>query len=221
MLIQDKVLNLILIVINFFYKLIDIFMEANSKSEIKNDNINQINLEIETKLNIVDNNDQKITPWEVCSKGKIDYMRLVSQFGTELIDDALLNKFKRITGKDLHPWLKRGIFFSHREFNTFLDAYENGDPVFLYTGRGPTTDAMHVGHLIPFMFSKWLQDVFDCPFVIQISDEEKAAFKKLDFNSIYKQGFENAKEIISLGFNFNVPLIFFPFKKKNGACVML
>jgi len=81
--------------------------------------------------------DQKVTPWSV--EGKIDYMKLIKQFGTEIIDDQLLERFKKITGKDLHPWLKRGIFFSHRGLNQFLTAYENGDPIFLYTGRGPTS----------------------------------------------------------------------------------
>src|SRR4051812_30145211 len=73
---------------------------------------------------------------------KIDYMKLVHKFGTELIKEDLLERFQRLTGKDLHPWLKRGIFFTHREFDKFLDAYEAGEPVFLYTGRGPSSDAM-------------------------------------------------------------------------------
>ncbi len=81
--------------------------------------------------------EQIVTPWAV--EGKIDYMKLIKQFGTEVIDNELLERFKKVTGKDLHPWLKRGIFFSHRGLNQFLTAYENGDPIFLYTGRGPTS----------------------------------------------------------------------------------
>lgn len=33
----------------------------------------------------------------------------------------------------------------------------------MYTGRGPSSDALHLGHTIPFSFTKWLQDVFDVP----------------------------------------------------------
>jgi hypothetical protein len=33
----------------------------------------------------------------------------------------------------------------------------------MYTGRGPSSDALHLGHTIPFTFTKWLQDVFDVP----------------------------------------------------------
>jgi tryptophanyl-tRNA synthetase len=150
--------------------------------------------------------ESKVTAWEV--EGYVDYEKLTREFGTEKIDDELLEKFKRVTGKELHPWLRRGIFFTHRSLHQFLDAYEKGEPVFLYTGRGPTSDAMHIGHLIPFMFTKWLQDVFDCPLVIQISDEEKAAFKKLDFNELYKMGWENSKDIIAMGFKPEKTFIF-------------
>ena len=67
-----------------------------------------------------------------------------------------------------HPWLRRGIFFSHRDFELILDLYEAKKPFYLYTGRGPSSDALHMGHLIPFMFTKWLQDTFDVPLVIQV-----------------------------------------------------
>lgn len=147
-----------------------------------------------------------VTPWVV--KGKIEYNRLVEQFGTELIDQNLINRMEKVTRKPVHAWIRRGIFFSHRAFDKFLTAYENGEPVFLYTGRGPTSDSMHIGHLIPFMFTKWLQDVFNCPLVIQMSDDEKYYFKQLDFETIYKLGFENAKDIIACGFNPEKTFIF-------------
>jgi len=108
----------------------------NPKTEIVSDATQTIN-ENNSKINGAGEEDQKVTPWAV--EGKIDYMKLIKQFGTEVIDDELLERFKKVTGKDLHPWLKRGIFFSHRGLNQFLTAFENGDPIFLYTGRGPTS----------------------------------------------------------------------------------
>lgn len=146
-----------------------------------------------------------VTPWEV--KGKIDYIRLVKEFGTELITDKLKERFERVIGKPLHPWIKRGIFFSHRSLETLLDAYEKNEPVFVYTGRGPSNE-MHLGHMIPFIFAKWLQEVFNCPVIIQISDEEKFYFKQLDFASVHKLGFENAKDIIAFGFKPEKTFIF-------------
>lgn len=143
-------------------------------------------------------NSQIVTPWKV--SGKINYNKLIDQFGTERIDNDLINRFESVINKPVHPWIKRGIFFTHRGLNTILNAYENRQNIFLYTGRGPTTEAMHLGHLVPFMMTKWLQETFNCPLIIQISDEEKYAFKKKDFNEIYNMGFENAKEIIAIGF---------------------
>lgn len=146
-----------------------------------------------------------VTPWDV--RGKLDYSRLVREFGTELITEELKVRFEKVTGKPLHPWIKRGIFFSHRGLEKILNAYENGESIFLYTGRGPSND-MHLGHLIPFLFTKWLQDVFDCPLVIQISDEEKYYFKNLDFETTHSLGYENAKDIIAFGFNQEKTFIF-------------
>jgi hypothetical protein len=50
-----------------------------------------------------------------------------------------------------------------------LDRYEAGKPFYLYTGRGPSSDSMHLGHMIPFVFTQWLQDVFDVPLVVQLT----------------------------------------------------
>lgn len=35
-----------------------------------------------------------------------------------------------------------------------LNLVEAGKKFFLYTGRGPSSEAMHVGHLIPFIMTK-------------------------------------------------------------------
>jgi tryptophanyl-tRNA synthetase len=85
------------------------------------------------------------------------------KWATKLIDDDLLQRFERLTGHKPHRWLRRGLFFSHRDFDKILDKYEAGEPFFLYTGRGPSSDALHLGHTIPFSFTRWLQDVFDVP----------------------------------------------------------
>jgi tryptophanyl-tRNA synthetase len=147
-----------------------------------------------------------VDPWNV--SGVIDYNRLVDQFGTEYIDDELMERFTKVTGKELHPWMRRQIFFSHRKLGSILDAYERGEPIFLYTGRGPTSDSMHLGHVIPFIFTKYLQDVFDCPLVIQMADDEKFYFKPLDLATVKSLGLENAKDIVSFGFNPKKTFIF-------------
>lgn len=64
--------------------------------------------------------DQVVTPWDVegaIVDGKqvaLDYNKLIEKFGTKRIDDALLERFEKLTGHKPHHLLRRGMFFSHR-----------------------------------------------------------------------------------------------------------
>lgn len=98
--------------------------------------------------------------------------------------------------------------------HVILDAYEkrSQDPAFyLYTGRGPSSDSMHLGHLIPFIFTKWLQDTFNVPLVIQMTDDEKFLWKGLTEEQVYKMTIENVKDIIACGFDPQRTFIFSNF----------
>ncbi|KAK3875289.1 hypothetical protein Pcinc_019824 [Petrolisthes cinctipes] len=151
-----------------------------------------------------------VDPWNVqaSSNKGIDYDKLIDRFGSSRIDEALLERFERITGHKPHHFLRRGIFFSHRDMHSILNRVEAGKNFFLYTGRGPSSDAMHLGHLIPFIMTKWLQDVFDVPLVIQLTDDEKYLWKDLKLNNCHKLAYENAKDIIAVGFDVNKTFIF-------------
>jgi len=146
-----------------------------------------------------------VTPWEV--KGDIDYNKLIKQFGTEKIDDNLLERIKQYT-KELHYFLKRKIFFSHRDLNWILNEYEKGNKFFLYTGRGPSGKT-HLGHLIPWIFTKWLQDKFNVELYFQMTDDEKFLFKeKLTLEEANKLSYENALDVIAMGFKPGKTFIF-------------
>ncbi|KAI5454976.1 tryptophan--tRNA ligase [Naganishia albida] len=168
---------------------------------------------------------QVVTPWdvqgEIDAQGKameIDYDKLIDQFGTRRITKELLERFAKLTGRRPHRLLRRETFFSHRDFSAILDRYEQGKPFYLYTGRGPSSGSMHMGHRIPFMFTAWLQEVFDCPLVIQLTDDEKFLFKpeaKLQDN--YKFGLENVKDIIACGVKLDKTFIFSDLDYMGGA----
>jgi tryptophanyl-tRNA synthetase len=146
-----------------------------------------------------------VTPWEV--KGKVDYDKLVKQFGTKLIDADLLKRLEKHTVK-LHMFLKRGIFFSHRDFDWILDMYEKGEKFYLYTGRGPS-GYTHIGHLIPWIFTKHLQDVFDAELYFQMTDDEKFLFKKeFRLEEAIKLTYDNALDVIACGFDPKKTFIF-------------
>jgi len=46
------------------------------------------------------------------------------------------------------------MVYLYSEFDNILERYRQGKPFFLYTGRGPSSDSMHLGHMIPFVFTK-------------------------------------------------------------------
>jgi tryptophanyl-tRNA synthetase len=138
-----------------------------------------------------------VTPWEV--KGKVDYERLIREFGTQPLTEELLKKLEKHTG-ELHFQIRRGLFFSHRDLDTVLDLYEKGTKFVLYTGRGPS-GPVHIGHLVPWIFTKHLQDKFDTRLYFQMTDDEK--FLVDDENKLAdmtRYGYENALDLIALGY---------------------
>jgi tryptophanyl-tRNA synthetase len=147
-------------------------------------------------------------PWEV--SGEVDYDKLVKEFGTKKITKEIFEKLK-----DCHPLLKRGVYFSHRDFDKWLEAYEKGEMVSVITGRGPS-EKMHIGHLVQFMVAKSLQDVFGCQVFIPISDDEKFYVKeKLDYEKALEYSKDNILDIIALGFDPEKTFIFQDFEFTN------
>lgn len=202
--------------------------------------------------------DMVVTAFEV--SGSIDYNKLIDKFGSKPLTPYLLKRLENVTVKQgtvprLHRFLRREIFFSHRDIEKICELLEGwygvgppseGDdgqstagasgggektdenrphapatpcPIYLYTGRGPSSAAMHLGHLVPFLFTAWLQKAFQCPLVIQMTDDEKFLFKGEyrgdtagdgsgpepdrtgdDLDRFADLTLENARDIIACGF---------------------
>jgi tryptophanyl-tRNA synthetase len=164
-----------------------------------------------TPTSVAENNDDMVvTAFEV--SGNIDYSKLIDKFGSKPLTPYLLKRLENVTVKrgtvtSLHRFLRREIFFSHRDIEKICELLEEWYgispppenettedsssgaaaatsnvpttqcPFYLYTGRGPSSSAMHLGHLVPFLFTAWLQKAFRCPLVIQMTDDEKFLFK--------------------------------------------
>jgi len=146
------------------------------------------------------NNEEEmvVTPWTV--SGKIDYSRLIEEFGTQPLTDDILKRIEKHAGQ-LHLQLRRGLFFSHRDLDWILDLYEAGRRFVLYTGRGPS-GPVHIGHLVPWIFTKHLQDVFSSKLYFQMTDDEKFLIHP-EFNLETSTGFayDNALDVIATGFD--------------------
>lgn len=144
-----------------------------------------------------DKNEMIVTPWEV--KGKIDYDRLVREFGTQPLTEDLLKKIATHTD-GLHLQLARKLFFSHRDLDVVINSYEKGTGFVLYTGRGPS-GPVHIGHLVPWIFTKHLQEKFKTRLYFQITDDEKFVIDDdAQLTETSRFAYENALDLIALGF---------------------
>jgi tryptophanyl-tRNA synthetase len=137
-----------------------------------------------------------VTPWSV--KGNINYEKLINEFGLKKINPTLQKKLEQLTGES-HSYLRRNIFFAHRDLDKALNEYEKNN-LFLYTGCGPS-GPIHLGHAIVWKFIKWLQDKLDIELWFQFTDDEKYLFKDKTFKEIQNWTHENMLDIIALGFD--------------------
>jgi len=65
---------------------------------------------------------------------------------------------------------------------------------------------------------RWLQDVFDAPLVIMLTDDEKFLFKQqLTVPDVKKFTRHNAADIIAVGFDVKKTFIFSDFDFMGGA----
>ncbi|XP_013589623.1 PREDICTED: tryptophan--tRNA ligase, cytoplasmic-like isoform X2 [Brassica oleracea var. oleracea] len=180
--------------------------------------INQLVDEIagqeERETESLSSEEQVVTPWVV--SGKIDHDKVIEKFGCKRIDESLIDRVERLTSRRAHVFLRRGFFYAHRDLDKILDCYESGKKFYLYTGRGPSSESLHLGHLIPFLFTKYLQEAFKVPVVIQITDDEKKIWKKLEKEETKRLGRENVKDIIACGFDASNTFIFSSYATVGG-----
>ncbi len=146
-----------------------------------------------------------VTPWEV--SGTVDYEKLIKEFGTQALDQKQLS-----SQKDAPPLLRRGLYFSHRDFPQWIADAEKKKTVSVVTGRGPS-EKMHLGHLIPFLVAQYLQKRYGCMVYIPLSDDEKFFFKRaLTQEQAEAYGEDNILDIIALGFDQQKTKIFRDFE---------
>ncbi len=147
-----------------------------------------------------------VTPWEVT--GEVDYERLIRDFGTQPITEPLAKRLEDVLGDSAYL-VGRKVFFSHRDLNLVLDDYDKGKAFFLYTGRGPS-GPMHIGHILSFYFTKWLQDKFHVNVYIEMTDDERFLQEKqsLTYEETQRWTHDNILEIAALGFDPDKSFIF-------------
>lgn len=141
-----------------------------------------------------DPDDFTVTPYAV--EGEIDYDRLLEQFGADRLTDEQIAQFP----KPVHPLVRRKVFYAQRDVDSFLEAATTGQAHSIVTGRGPS-GPMHIGHIAPFYFAKYLQDQTGALVYIPLSDDEKYFAKDKSVAEISTYTQENVREILAVGFD--------------------
>lgn len=68
------------------------------------------------------------------------------------------------------------------------------------------------------MTHRWLQDVFDVPLIIMLTDDEKYIFsEKRTIEDVQKYTVANTKDIIAVGFDPKKTFIFSDYEYMGGA----
>lgn len=138
-----------------------------------------------------------VTPWKV--EGKIDYAKLEKEFGIQEITRELVDQIETKAGFS-HWLLRRKIYFAHREVDRVLQAHNKGSEFYLYTGRGPSGKT-HLGHLMPYLLTKYLQDAFNVKLYYMLTDDEKFLFKEnLSLEQTKQYALDNALDFLAIGF---------------------
>jgi len=68
----------------------------------------------------------EVTPFLIAAEKDtgIDYDKLVDRFGCSRMTDELREKIERLTGRKPHRFIRRNIFFCHRDLDLILNRYE-------------------------------------------------------------------------------------------------
>ncbi len=140
-----------------------------------------------------------VTPYEV--KGSVNYEKLIREFGVSNLDEEILERIKK-HADELHLFLRRKVFFAHRDLRWILDEYEKGNKFFIYTGRASTKGSrVHIGHLIPWIMCRWFQEKFNADMWFQFPDEEKFLYKpNVTLEDTEKATYEDMLDVVALGF---------------------
>lgn len=122
-----------------------------------------------------------------------DYDKIVQQFGLRPIDKSVLKRIKNPS-----RFLRRGIDFSHIDFDKFLDASQQKKPVAIMTGIKPTNE-FHLGSKITAEKIIYFQKEFKAKVFFAIADTEGMVDNGLPLEEQAKTAVHNIADLLALG----------------------
>ena len=123
----------------------------------------------------------------------IDNEKLVKEFGAKRISQIKnLPKFYTFD---------KGLIYSHRDFDKFLDRLKKGEKSAIVSGVN-ASGTLHLGHKVVFDTNLFFQREYNVPVFIPISDDESYVAGKVKTQEEAKHNaIKLAKEMLAYGFN--------------------
>ena len=122
-----------------------------------------------------------------------DNQKLVEKFGAKKISSL----------KDVPDFyaFKRGLIYSHRDFDKFYAALKKGEKCAIVSGVN-ASGTLHLGHKVVFDTNLYFQKKYGVPVYIPISDDESYVSGKIkDQKEALKFSMKLAKEMLAYGFD--------------------
>lgn len=138
--------------------------------------------------------DSTVTPYEV--EGRIDYDRLLEEFGAQRLTEVTIADFP----DPVPPLLRRGFYYAGRDIDRILEAAHSGRTISIVTGVGPS-GPLHIGHALHLFVARYLQDAVGARVYIPISDDEKHWTSDRRLPELRAIARENVRDIIGIGFD--------------------
>jgi tryptophanyl-tRNA synthetase len=124
---------------------------------------------------------------------EIDNEKLVKEFGASRASDL-----KEIP--DYYTF-KKGLIYSHRDFDKFFSALKNGEKCAILSGAN-ASGTLHLGHKIVFDTNLYFQKKYGIPVFVPISDDESYVAGKVESQEqALKFSKELAKQFLAYGFD--------------------
>jgi len=122
-----------------------------------------------------------------------DNEKLVRKFGAKKI-----SSLKNVP--DFYAF-KRGLIYSHRDFDRFYAALKKGEKCAIVSGLN-ASGTLHIGHKVVFDTNLYFQKEFGIPVFIPISDDESYVSGKIDSQEkALEYSMKLAKEMLAYGFD--------------------
>ncbi|MCK4937015.1 MAG: tryptophan--tRNA ligase [Methanosarcinales archaeon] len=133
----------------------------------------------------------EINPWKSTSID--DYQKLFDEFGISPFDDLLPNI------KHPHRFMRRGIIFGHRSYDSIVDAMNSGKPFGAMSGFMPS-GRVHLGHKMVMEEIIWHQQQGGTVFMA-VADMEAHSVRGISWDDCKSIGVEEyILSLIALGF---------------------